>query len=33
LAEELKDVYINAGASIESDIVWDWSSRPNIQSK
>lgn len=35
LAEELKDVYINriTRSSLEEDIVWDWSSRPNIPSK
>ena len=33
LSEELKDVYINAFAGIESDMVWDWSSRPNLPTK
>lgn len=33
LAEELKDVYINAMAESESDVSWDWSSKPNIPTK
>jgi hypothetical protein len=33
LSEELKDVYINAFSGIESDMVWDWSSRPNLPFK
>ena len=32
LVDELKDVYINrmAASNEESDLVFDWSSRPNI---